>query len=78
MGESSALNSSYRFYFDQWGVKANTFKVSFLQEVNDEEDFYEVFARYHHQSKVRYYGETFNSLDNHMTSDSDMESFNAY
>jgi len=78
LGENSALNSSYRYYFDQWDLSAHSLRLAFLQEVNDEEDFYEVFLRYHSQSKVRYYGDSFSSNEVYRTSDADMDKFQSY
>ncbi len=76
--EEMAMNFSYRYYFDQWDLDAHTIRLAFLKEINDDEDFFEVAFRYHSQSSVEYYKDMFATSEDFMTSDSDLEDFDAY
>ena len=75
--ELTALNLSYRYYFDEWDLKAHTVRAAILRELNEDEDFIELALRYHQQTKVKYYQDSFSSSQEFMTSDSDMENFNS-
>lgn len=74
-GEGSAINLEYRSYSDNWGLTANTYRFAYLFEVNDNEDFIEVFTRLHSQTNVDFYQESFDSNEEFMTSDSDLAAF---
>ena len=78
MGENWALNSSYRYYTDQWDLTAHTIRFALLRELDQQDDLLELSLRYHNQSEVEYWGDSFNSLNTHRTSDSDLEDFSAY
>lgn len=78
LGESSALNLSYRYYFDQWDVSSHTTRAAYLFDLNEDEDFIELFVRHHYQDKVEYFSDNFSSAQTFMTSDSDMNEFTSY
>lgn len=78
LSEESAINFSHRYYFDQWDLDANTTRIAYLKEINDNEDFIELSLRYHNQSKVDFYQESFTQEQKFMTSDSDLEDFKSY
>jgi hypothetical protein len=77
-GEGQAINLWYRYYSDDWKLDAHTLKASYLFEVNDDEDFVETFIRYYRQTATEHYADSFTSAQTYMTSDSDLEKFNAY
>jgi hypothetical protein len=76
--EKTSLNSSYRYYFDQWDLDAHTVRVALLREINDDEDFVELALRLHQQGRVRYYQDSFQVQKDFMTSDSDLDKFKSY
>lgn len=76
--EASAINLSYRYYWDEWDLDAHTVRLAYLFEVNDNEDYIEIFGRHHSQAKVKYFKESFDSREEFMTSDSDMAKFSSY
>ncbi|PIK13973.1 DUF3570 domain-containing protein [Halobacteriovorax sp. JY17] len=76
--DTFAMNLFYRYYFDQWRLDAHTVRLAFLKEINDDEDFLEFSIRLHSQDKVRYYQDSFNTSQDFMTSDSDLDKFNSY
>jgi hypothetical protein len=78
LSETSALNLSYRYYWDQWQANAHTARLAYLVEINENEDFLEFFTRFHNQSAVEHYGESFDNAKAFMTSDSDVAKFNSY
>jgi len=78
LSETTGLNLSYRYYFDQWNVDSHTTRAAYLFELNDDEDFIETFVRHHYQSKVQYFADQFSTPQTFMTSDSDMNQFNSY
>jgi hypothetical protein len=78
LSETSALNTSYRYYWDKWDLKAHTARIAYLFEYNENEDFIEFFARYHKQSSVKYFQKSFSTSAEFMTSDSDMSKFTSY
>lgn len=78
LSETSSMNLSYRYYFDQWDVDSHTLRAAYLFEVNDDEDFIETFARYYTQTEVEYFANRFASAQDFMTTDSDMADFDSY
>lgn len=74
----SALNLSYRYYWDQWSVGAHTIRAAYLFDIVEDESFVELFGRYHSQSEVEYYRGSFANTREFMTSDSDMADFSSY
>ena len=78
LSDTSALNLSYRYYFDQWDVNAHTTRLAYLFDLNEDEDFLEFFVRHNYQSKVQYFEDNFASAREFMTSDSDMNRFHSY
>ncbi len=77
VGETMALHTSYRYYFDQWNLSAHTVKLSLFKEYNDDEDYIELYGRFHNQSAVEYYGDSFTD-ETFRTSDSDLSKFSSY
>lgn len=76
LSETSALHVDYRYYTDDWDVNANTLKLSYYLEVNEEdEDYIEFFLRGHQQDKTKYFAKSFDTELEFMTSDSDMDEF---
>ena len=76
--DTLAMNVFYRYYFDQWDLNANTVRLALLKEINDDEDFLEFAIRYHDQSSVSFYKDSFSSRSDFMTSDSDLSDFSSY
>ncbi len=77
-GENSAVNLSYRYYFDQWDLSAHTLRGAYLFDIEEDESYMEIFGRFHSQGEVEYYGDRFNQARSFMTSDSDMADFQSY
>lgn len=77
MGEASAINTSIRYYQDSWDLNAVTTRLAYLREINEDEDFIEIFLRHHYQSAVSFYRDSFDSAQSSMTSDSDIQKFNS-
>ncbi len=73
-----ATNISYRYYFDQWDLRAHTLRLALLKEINDDENFFELALRYHNQTSVKYYQDSFVTAKDFMTSDSDLADFSSY
>ncbi len=73
-----ALNSQYRYYWDDWDLDAHTLRLAYLWEYNENEDLLEFSVRYHHQSGVKYFKKSFTRQESFMTSDSDMDQFDSY
>jgi len=78
IGDNSSIHFDYRYYWDSWDLDAHTFKLSYFYELNENEDYIEMFVRSHNQSSVEYFGESFDSTDKFMTSDSDLSEFSSY
>lgn len=78
LSEGSALNLSYRYYWDQWDLTAHTIRAAYLFDVVEDESYMELFARVHSQSEVEYYGDRFTNASGHMTSDSDLADYESY
>lgn len=74
----TSMHLSYRYYFDQWDLSSHTFQYSHFWETNDEGDYLELFVRYHNQTAVKYYADSFDTRQVFMTSDSDLEDFSSY
>lgn len=79
VGENGALHSSYRYYFDQWDIKANTYELSYFHALCDDQDMASVSLRYHDQTKAEFFARSFSaSHQGYRTSDSDLEDFQSY
>ncbi len=72
-----ALNSSYRYYWDDWDMSAHTARLAYLWEYNEAGDLLEFSTRFHHQSGVKYFKQRFGQSEEFMTSDSDMDQFDS-
>ncbi|MEA9357640.1 DUF3570 domain-containing protein [Bacteriovorax sp. PP10] len=77
LSDEMAFNLSYRNYFDDWGSHANTVRAAYLIALREEQDFIEIALRYHSQSAVDYYKDSFGTTERFMTSDSDMSKFSS-
>lgn len=77
LSDEMAFNLSYRNYFDEWGSHAHTARAAYLIALREEQDFVEVALRYHSQSAVDYYKDSFGTTEQFMTSDSDMSKFSS-
>lgn len=77
LSDEMAFNLSYRNYFDDWGSHAHTARAAYLIALREEQDFVEVALRYHSQSAVDYYKDSFGTTEQFMTSDSDMSKFSS-
>ena len=76
LSDTSSLHTSYRYYFDDWEVKAHTVKLAYYLEVDEEdEDYVELFFRGHQQDKAEYFAKSFSASREFMTSDSDLDEF---
>ena len=79
VGDTSALHLNYRYYFDQWGADAHTIGANYYWSVRDEQDLIELSTRFHKQTKVDYYADSFSAAhQGFKTSDSDLEDFSSY
>ena len=76
IGENSALHTYYRYYFDDWEIRAHTLKLSYYLEIDvEDEDYIEFFLRTHQQEKSKYFSKSFQNVQDFMTSDSDFDNF---
>jgi hypothetical protein len=78
LSKLSALNLSYRYYWDQWDINAHTIRGAYLFEIEEDKSFMEVFARVHKQNETKYYKGRFATAETFMTSDSDMAGYESY
>ena len=65
----------YRFYFDNWGIMANTIEPSLYFAFHDDDGLVKVFYRFHTQTASKYYQDSFRTPKAFMTSDSDLAKF---
>lgn len=72
------LRAYYRYYFDNWGVSANTINIEVPIKVTDYLSIYP-FYRYHEQTAARYFGEiNMNTVgEEFYTSDFDLAALNS-
>jgi len=77
LSQSSAFHLSYRYYQDDWDIKAHTLewgpRFSFAQD----QYFLMPTLRYYDQTEADFFETSFASEKKHMTSDSDLEEFNS-
>lgn len=77
--EEVAAHFSYRYYKDDWKVEADTLEVGWRFSLFEEDAFLMPTFRYYDQRKgARFYKQTFASLENEMTSDSDLAVFEGH
>lgn len=73
--DETALHASYRYYDDSWGTSADTAEISLAQSYFEDDAFLKVSYRYYNQTENQYYAHQFATVEQYMTSDSDMEAF---
>ncbi len=74
--DETAFHLSYRYYQDNWEIKAQTTEIGMRFTTNDGNGFVMPTLRYHDQSQTKYYQDQFQSQQQFMTSDSDLSDFN--
>lgn len=75
--DNIALHLAYRYYQDDWKIKAHTPELGFRLSWNDEMYFLMPTFRYHSQSAAEFYKSVFATREDLMTSDSDMDKFHS-
>jgi hypothetical protein len=70
-----ALHADYRYYQDDWRIRAHTFEPSFAFALQDEQAILQLLTRYYRQQETKYYGDAFNAAKEFITSDSDLSRF---
>lgn len=78
LSQTSALNLSYRYYWDNWDTTAHTIRTAYLFDIEEDESFMELFVRIHQQDQNKYFRPSFTTAETFMTSDSDMDEFTSY
>ncbi|MAZ49996.1 MAG: hypothetical protein CME65_15645 [Halobacteriovoraceae bacterium] len=73
LDEEQALHLSYRSYNDSWAINSQTFEISYLKSLMDDEAYIEVFFRHYTQSQYSNFETSFDSSQEFMTSDADYE-----
>lgn len=78
LGDNIILRSYYRYYFDNWGARANTASLEVAYKVSP---FFSIspFYRYYTQSAARYFApyEVHSALDQYYTSNYEYAKFNS-
>lgn len=72
-----ATHLSFRNYKDSWKVEANTAEFGYRNTFMEDSAFMMLTYRYHKQSKTKYYAPNFSTVQQFMTSDSDLEKFDS-
>lgn len=75
--DTTALHLAYRYYQDDWKIKAHTPEVGMRFAMSDERSFLMPSFRYHQQSAAEFFKPQFATRENLMTSDSDMAKFHS-
>lgn len=78
LSESSGLHLFYRYYTDDWDVKAHTAELGFRWLFNEDKTFILPNIRYYSQSKSQHWQKEFLTLQEFMTSDSDIAEFDSF
>jgi len=65
----------YRFYFDNWGILANTLEPSMYFAFHEDDGLVKLYYRFHQQTASKYYADAFPRRETFMTSDSDLNKF---
>lgn len=73
-----STHMDYRFYFDNWGILANTIEPSLYFAFHDDQGLVKLFYRFHQQTASKYYADAFPRRETFMTSDSDLDKFDAH
>jgi hypothetical protein len=76
--EEKAMHVSYRYYSDDWKVKAHTAELGFRFSLDDDETFIMPSYRYYSQEKAEFFGSEFATPQASMTSDSDLNNFESH
>ena len=72
-----ALHTDYRYYRDDWDIRAHTLEPSLAFALQEDAGLLQLIYRYSQQSKAKYYGDEFAVPEQYMTSDSDLASFHS-
>jgi len=76
LNEYFVLKTYYRYYFDDWGIKSNTFEVEIPIKISEKYTLYPSYRLYN-QTKANYFAEfdTHLSSSDYYTSDYDLSGF---
>ena len=72
-----ALHADYRYYFDDWGIKAHSFEPFVAIPFADDDGLIRLGYRFHTQSASDYHVTSLDTARVYMTSDSDLAAFDA-
>ena len=72
-----AWHTDYRYYFDDWGIAANTIEPFLALSFADDDGLIRLGYRMHSQNASTYYVTSLPTAHVYMTSDSDLSQFNA-
>lgn len=77
LGEGAAFHLDYRYYTDNWNIRAHTWEPSLAFSFADEAGTWRLFYRRYSQTAAKYYADAFPVKKAFMTSDSDLAKFSA-
>lgn len=75
--EAVSFHGDYRYYFDDWGVRAHTIEPALYFAFADDAGLIKLYDRVHLQTGTDYYADSFQTATEFMTSDSELQSFTA-
>ncbi len=76
--DEQSLFFNYRYYNDTWDLQAHTYEIGQRFTRNEENDFWQLTYRHYRQDSSRYHADQFATAQEFMTSDSDMDTFEAH
>ncbi len=76
--DENAGHISYRYYEDNWDINAQTAELGHRLSFNDDKSFLMLTYRFYDQSQSQYFKESFQVVETHMTSDSDLANFTSH
>ena len=78
ISEDLAAHLDYRYYTDNWDIRAHSIEPSLVLSNEEETQLLRLFYRFHTQTATSYYADQFTTAQPQMTSDSDLAAFRAH
>jgi hypothetical protein len=75
LGSDDALHADYRYYWDTWGIKANTFELGYSRYFGDKRWLADSFVRYHQQQHALFYSDNAQAQTGYVSRNRQLSSF---
>ena len=77
VGADGAVRASYRYFWDTWDIRANTFEVGYSQYLQQQRWLVDGYLRYYKQSHASFYSNNFTAQYTYMSRNRQLSTFDS-